>query len=425
MRIPRIQTVATVAFAVLLSAASSIAQVIPRPTELSYEVPNDVLKDDGTGSYSAPHWKDTIGQDGIADQEGEIHFPIAYVRSDSVKVASVKFLVPDAWNGLTGSLVGTGPENDRFTDSVTVQAGEILGEDMTSEDALPDSVRFYGPYQILWSVTFRPTPDELEQLGIYTWQDTLTYPVGITNNRLFCMGAKTSPGLYETVGELSCIAANGKSAPNDIRDEIWNNVFSNSNTGPANPKRKQKDGYNAEDAEKLKYYASTTPGTTLALLMASGNGNCQAWSSFFGHSLALHGISNVGQTIKPNPAIQSFHDYMMIQNWGLLVDRRQSNAYLRSGPDAEVRSTTGKEAQNNEDPASFAKEFATHCVNKIGGEIFDPSYGLRTSNLLGWQNLAVWGVGATSTGMIGFCREALADTVVAEATGPGSATTYN
>lgn len=370
-------------------------QVVPAHYQLSYGDDASVLKDDGSGPYSLLHWWD-VDADGKADSPGEHHFPVSYIRNvDQVTVSSVTFVVPSTWvmsPPLTGTLTSIGPDNDALTKQVTINGSLLTATDMTSPDPLPNTVKFYRPYIIGWSLSFQNMTQEQAQALGYSSADAIgPQLLGNTDNRMYVMGASNTPGLFETVGERTCEAANNESSLDRIRDTIWSGVFSDNNQGPANPKRKDKNGYNFDDGAALVYYGGVN-AINVADLMFSGSGICNAWQDFLDVSFSLHGVQGEKKTVN---AVFPYN-FLLVNNWELRsgAQPQQINPTLYAY--ADLNNLQGAEGQGNEEPPAF---FSIHCINLVDEEIFDPSYGTRKPSLKKWEKAALFCVGSEPGGV--------------------------
>ena len=353
-----------------------------RPKEISFTTPNSVLSDySAHAPYEAPQWKDT-NNDGDASDVGEKRFPVTYMKDAFVVVGSATFVfdqtfaLPNPDSIVSATVFGSGPDNDSFQKDVTTVGHEITVGQMTSSDKLPATVKFYNPYAIAWIL-------DVECLD-YEQHITYTYSLGTTDYRMYVMFASTVE-VYETLGELTCGAADGKSQLSEIQGAIWDTVFS----GPANPRRKPLDGYNAPDNQKLKYRGVSTPDAEdTGELLATGDGICGAWGQFLVDAWGKHGVSSYTVTVVPTSSHVSFIVRNLSLDPGAIPDGQGyynvSNSLLAAD---------GIPGQNMDTPAS--KWFIDHCLVKapsFSNVFFDPSYGEVFPLLDDFAVGAVWGM---------------------------------
>ena len=224
-----------------------------------------------------------------------------------------------------------------------------------------------------------------------TWQEPLveTYQEG-NNGALFGTGF-----LYlETVYNVSCESAKGNSSAEDIISNVWSK-FETRNVARV-------------DGHQLTYYEDDAPDANASSeLIRDGDGICYAWCGFFLDALKIQGIGEIFEvlTIEPIPEYSSnpFSPLLLVNNWQFIPDNLGEGLDLlsasgevttviedrfpythirgwRSNPSGngyqpgyhEVFDENGLPAQGTSDPISF---FNNHALVRIGGKLYDPSYG--------------------------------------------------
>jgi hypothetical protein len=153
-----------------------------------------------------------------------------------------------------------------------------------------------------------------------------------------------------------------------VVDTVWG-AFG-ANNAPANTRR--------VDGLTLQYWgapaSNNTPDDhkTVAELLASGTGKCQAWADLFLAALDVHGVSATLVGVWPA--------------YGNVVVGGNS----RPVDGIEVRASLS--GQNIPNPPIH---FADHALVRFESSIYDPSYGVRvagpdkTANAIGWDLAAI------------------------------------
>jgi hypothetical protein len=345
---------------------------------------HEVTQDSGA-PYTLPiQWWDK-DDDMQANDVGESRHPVAYTRNTLGEVSEVRFKM------LPFTFGASAPTNVRGTDvfgnqyvasgsQITSYSGTeiVVASDMLASGRFPDTVRYLGqdfshPYTIVW---------EMSGDGGLTW-----YPVGESDNRLFLLLANPdgpySTPLYETVGWLSCRAADGLSDENDVFAAIWSEFTD------LDVRRKPKDGENSTDGVQMGYWLTDTPNQTLGGMLADnidpkGDGSCRAWARFLIACGNAHGIGSNMVKVKPDMAVNPRADYLLVKHWvfGSPSSSPPDPLYpyevqlnLATPKDVNSDHDAGISAQHVQYPLPRAKNFGLHYVVKYGSEFYDPSYG--------------------------------------------------
>ena len=271
--------------------------------ELTFLGGHDVNNDDGI-LYEVPSWRDLSG-DGTADQNGENHFPVCYTRGSIVRVAA-SFRVSHIEDGRKVRVVGLANAGLRFESNASVRGARLVIASVQSDHALPDEVRFYDPFRIDWRVSWD---------GGSSWVSA-----GATENRLYATLAEPqSKPLYETLLDIGCRNACGKSDAPSLIGEIWDD-FQKRNADGTLPgvRRKMVDGFNRPDGKWMRYWFEEDNPLNQKVSQQchrlrdmlqpfpekpafNGVGTCQAWTDLFEQTLRAQGITPI-EIVKVNPA---------------------------------------------------------------------------------------------------------------------------
>jgi hypothetical protein len=253
----------------------------------------------------------------------------------------------------------------------------------------PDKVDYYNPFAIRWfwaEVAWLAQPPEP---GDPSWKSA-----GESRGIIYVLHKAPNATLYHTVVNLGSSAAKGKKAASDITEAIWSKFAT---------LRLQR----ADDGEVLKYYwnySSSSFFTETKKLLENADGNCNAWSRLFADVLKAQGLFSSVSIVRlvANPML---YGGFLVNRWSFIAadsfgdypfshtltgpynpdDLRRSFMEAETGPGGEprghkldpgsgVKDEEGIPGQGNPNPASV---FGKHMVVQLGGEWFDPSYGMR------------------------------------------------
>ncbi|MGA2605008.1 MAG: hypothetical protein ABSG14_12340 [Verrucomicrobiia bacterium] len=358
-----------------LSASATVAGLVVSNVSFTGTSEFNILQDNGSGQYSAPHWTPTNSS------------PVGYVANTTGAVTAVFAMVPT--NLACGSSViirGDGPNGlsiPATTCTVVNGAATLNG---TFSNAFPNQVGFLNPLTINWNYsgddgyTFHPAGASANPVYI-----TLTNPVTMT------------PNLYRTVLHLAC-SNPGATTSNVAVANTWA-LFA----GPAN--------VTTWNGQTLYYYepghgfAGTCLDTAQLLTNASHNGQCGAWAHLFIDSVAVNGAAANWVNIAP---VSATDFAFLITNWSFraasfsntppytwklqfatpnmdMVPIPSGNVY------GDLTSLTGTSGQNSTTPAE--KVFNLHFIVCCNGTYYDPSYGVTYEDAADFESKAVTGYG--------------------------------
>ncbi len=343
-----------------------------------------IKKDDGSGDYGTPHWKDA-NDDGDADdpEENDQRYPAAYLRGKHVKL-DLKITVdpPDVlWD--TVRVRGAGSHSYAFQQDTMPTSFEINVASVSSDPALNDWVDCFNPFELHWSVS----PDD----GL-TWIDA-----GRTDNQLYVtLGTPNSGSRFHTLLHNSCRDAAGNNTDSAVIAGIWGD-FTDQVVYRVDPTGRT-------DGTQLTYYNDwMTDHTSTALLLEHADGQCTAWAKFLIDAIGAQGINQQNGYVK----LAATHaGGFLVADWsfptGPGLSRHATFPYLNlpqaidnfCNQDsflwlfAEVTDRTGLPGQGTDSPLSL---FGYHQVVKISGHYYDPSYGEDYAPLADLENQAIHG----------------------------------
>jgi len=347
---------------------------------------HEVLKDDDSGGYSAPHWQDnSTPPNGTGTDPGDRRFPISYTGGSKVK-ATAKFRVkPDPPAGTDVRLRGI---NFSFTlppQPATKSAGFLEYPETEAATALSAGVELVNSMVLTWEVSVNGGKD---------WRRA-----GLTGNRLYKTLANplAKANLYQTVLHLA--TSKGPTTSASVATANTWSLFA----GPANVK--------TWDGRSLFYYKpgfGLTPGACALnsgqlLSSPSGSGQCGSFALLLMDSLGANGIPSAFIGIG-GPADHRF----LVNNWSFSTTQSYASATpaypwkmilseggigmvppLAGDVYGDLTSTAGLPGQNTPTPSE--KVFGSHFIVKQGTDFYDPSYGVTYSGPADFQNKAVAG----------------------------------
>jgi len=281
---------------------------------------------------------------------------------------------------IKGEGLGSGTGNIKFNIPFGIETEStynlLIGEStggFESDVILPNNINVLN-FPIYWKAEVRDSNNaitKVEDAGVTNSKAYITLNTPIPSICPVGANCASHPGgLYESVLNISCSAAKGKSTETDAFNTIWNEV---------------KD-LNLEtlDGRTLKYYGAginTIPpnyshNSTAALLETSDD-RCGMWASFFEDLLKIQGIEGVGKEVfyiaenesrnlKRNPQDpSSTRVYYKVNNYySDIVSLRQRSSIFQGGGDPS--------------PVPFQD----HVVNSYNNKIYDATSGKGAYNNL-------------------------------------------
>lgn len=207
---------------------------------------------------------------------------------------------------------------------------ELVDQDhvATSAGALGEAIDYVPNFEVNWSVSF-------DDGAIWHTAGTTKSPVYVL------LGAPTAgTTLYETVVDIAVKHALGESDALTAINGIWG-YFAGRSVARV-------------DGTELRYDHTQPIQTTMAQLLATGRGQCTAWTELFSTTLTAHGITGATDTTIDNGGRQFQVNPMPAQG-------SQGANYT---PDV----------------------FGNHHVIRLNGAIYDPSYGSWAGSDIAWED---------------------------------------
>jgi hypothetical protein len=340
----------------------------------------NLISDDTTITYDAPHWQDG-NDDGDADDPGERKYPIAYVRNTPPTIAGKIKVKPSGLTSVSGfsaKIKVTGPGNVKIDPPVSATLG-------TNEFELPatasagnfvDEIDYLNPMTLSWEV-------EVNDKG--HWCEA-----GDTTNRTYVtLGVPTTALRQETLFDIGCRNADGETVPADALAAIWGDFTDRSVA--------------RVDSVQLKYWNPRVGSCqTLEAMLADagGNGTCVAWSRLFKTVCDASGIGGTSiiqiESGYRNDGLLTYDDVPTTRGQFLVKDwtfAATGSASVGCAPfthiASEVTDDTGVAGQGSSNPPGA---FFNHFIVAYSGEYYDPSYGSGPfPTQLSWETASIDG----------------------------------
>jgi len=226
-----------------------------------------IAKDDGSGTYPAPHWKDnSTPPDFDSDDVGDYNIPVAFVRNSQITLTADFTIDPPG--GLTDvspvTITGTGSAGGVtfvFTGTAPATGGTVTLTNATAGNLLPNSIQYFNPLTLSWTFTGSDG-------------NPIKCSIPSTNHRIYVLldPPNTSPR-FETLIHLSTTNAQGATSEAAAVPLIWNEFADRV------VRRKPFDGLNGQDNTQLTYWSPVNPAPeplcwTTDGLLKTGVGRC-------------------------------------------------------------------------------------------------------------------------------------------------------
>jgi hypothetical protein len=365
---------------------------MPQPIlkEVGYGDGLDILKDDGTGAFQAPHWKD----------DREVQYPYLYKGGNRITVAEVKFLLPNC--ELEGPFYASGEGSDengfdevQASSEITEEGTVVTATNLYSTiSSLDNETKFFNSFEIQWKLRHGTG----EPVAANTKSATPVY---------VCLeeGSLASNKRFNAVVDLAC-REGGAKTPDEAFEKTWA-IFKSRSVGIKL--------WPSSQVEPCYYYKNTGDGkgTTFndnsrtligppqpddpaggLLLNPKRTGRCEAWAKLLQLTLQVNGAKGNIQLreILPN---DPQYDLLIIKDWTIdpvpewkatiLQFPGTKNEMTPAPQDRRywhlVNDKPGVEGQNSTPPSQ--KAFPNHIVVDYTFEgttttvLCDPSYGKR------------------------------------------------
>lgn len=357
---------------------------------------NIIIYKDTGGSYSGEAWKDDDldGDSDLTDANADSskkYSPIAY-RSTSTMSATAVF---------KPNCLKSSPVNDKdFIIAYDVEAAvkkirfapyssgginnwssptnfNMAGTTVTAANPFHSSpqVGYHSSFELAWEVGFGESG---------TSDDNLLWERSYSEHELYLTYNASTPS-YETVFHIGCTNGNGTIDKSSYISSIWNEYFSSNNV--------QKKGSD----KNLKYWGTQSQAGDYPRgyenLLNLEDGRCGEWNQFFQAVIDVQGFSVSPRVVslvfqKPfSPAVgglSSSASGFLVKNWSFGISSGTGAFPYRRG-EYTAGTNSGKGNPNSQ------PWFWDHVVSDVNGQIYDPSYGLKTNSKSSYQNSAVAG----------------------------------
>lgn len=327
----------------------------------------NIRKDDGSGSYTAPHW-----QTSTATQK-----PVAYTSGNAPKAAAVLTItcstVPDSvWvRGLASDSIDFPAKHVAVATSATTTHNINYPATTGSHVFTAAVVRFFKPFAINWEISF--------DNGV-SW-----HLAGTSNNTLYVTRSApqtetTEYKWFETVFDLSCRNAQYQTSDTGIISHVWNefldHVVLNCN------------------GDSLFYYKiMNSPNVTLSSLLKFRDAECYTFAQLFLASIKIQGVVRTNQYVYITPINNTVCGHtvnrFLVKDWAFGTPSATStcpafpylNTYTTLLPapfnaysftTADVTDQAGIPGSCTINPSSY---FNNHQIVKLDGVYYDACYG--------------------------------------------------
>lgn len=292
--------------------------------ELSYSGAkhSDINKDDGTETYTAPHWFDQ-NLNGKATEKGDKQLVTAFVAGSTIRLAA-KIKISDGANPSGKVMVkADGPGALDLPPTEATIAGTTLTLPATNlGSALEAKVDFYDPMTFTWSVSFD---------GGATYQSA-----GSTRNTVYVtlkdpISVSASP-VFHTVIHLGSKNAKGETTDDGVVSKVWGDF-----SDRVVKRVKLQDGKVVDDLQ-MTYWKAPQPEDTcqsmeLMLKSTNGDGACGAWSELLAKTIRNQGIIGADvYEIKANTTVNHAADGFLVKNW-------KFDRHITTGPNGTSNTT--------------------------------------------------------------------------------------
>jgi alpha-tubulin suppressor-like RCC1 family protein len=329
----------------------------------------ELEKDDGTAVYEAPHWVDLDhNSDATNTAIGERNSPVAFTRNTKPKI-SAAFKTPGLTAGTPIKIRAHGSDGIEIPATAAHVEGDYTSIPLTeSTTPFPDTIKYYNngdstAFTLTWEMSID---------GGSTWIE-----LGVTKHTVYLTLADPQTDMrYETVASIGCRNADGMETESDLVERVWRDFedLRVSRVGTTSAMM-----YWGSWASEVDCDEQTPSCTSAAGLLKNGDGRCGAWMRFLDAALRFQGIEGCKQlkiTTKdiPYKGETLTGDGFYVKNWDV--------------SDLPPVALLGVPAQgeNNDDPHSA---FDDHALVEYAGQLYDPSYGHRYSNLSQWEDASL------------------------------------
>ena len=325
-----------------------------------------------------------------------VSFPACYTRNTNISIIA-KFSVAQAPTEAEQVDIQGDTAGYQWTAAgITVNPGDadVTTALMASNNTLPNTVDFLQNMNIVWQ--FNPAAQGLQPAN------NSTHDIYVT------LGNPNGTPAYWTLLHISCVAAQGDNAANNVVASVFTPFTGLHGVTGANPRLVRK----TKAPAPLKYWGKPAPaqgGTASFLGEVGGCGACGAWARLLIDMWKAHGITTgefiqVRHTNYPNEGF-------LVKNWAFHANPVSThNTYTHSEGNA---GTLNRSLVNYCDPrdglpgqniANPPPSFQNHFIvwYPATGTYYDPSYGSVANSRKAWETAAIDGLWENTGGRAGW-----------------------
>ena len=350
-----------------LSASATVVGWVVSNVSFTGSSEFNVLQDNGSGPYSAPHWTPTNSS------------PVLYVANTTGAVTAV-FAVAAPTNFACSQLYVRGDGSGGLNIPATTCTVAGVTATLTANFAAPfaNQVGFLNPLTINWKCSG-------DGINFYD-AGSSTNPVYVT------LTNPATANLFRTVVHLAC-SNPGATTSNTAVANTWA-LFAGRNV-------------TTWGGTNLIYYQAgiswANNVTNVAGLLSTGNGQCNAWRELLESAWLANGVNSEMATVSTvvNPGSRIF----LVKNWVfgtptltndppfnyLFLLNASNGSMVGVGNYGDLQNGSGAPGQNSATPAE--KAFGYHFIQKLNNTYYDPSYGTNYTGAADFQTTAVAGYG--------------------------------
>ena len=321
----------------------------------------------GVTNYTAPQW----------NPDAHKAYPVLYVSGSTPTVAAT-FQLPTPVEQLQPvQAEGIGIDGFKVSPTKLTQSGDQLSlSNLEMSQSFASKVQYFQDFTIDWKLSYDGGKD---------WID-----VGTSDNPFYVTAAAPKPdpitgGLYLTVVNSEVTHTQGLTSGDTsaIVNQTWS-LFT---------------GLNVTNyaGQPLHYYQNpNTQNTTVAQLLATGDGQCSTWTGLFLDMLLVNGVNPPDDYVTVTPAAgPPFVDDkgFLVKNWVFVGSGTSGNAlypYVNTATIDEVQPAKAGNLAGQNNPQPIAT-FNNHQVAFINGTYYDPSYGVTYNSLLQMEQNTISG----------------------------------
>ena len=333
---------------------------------------HELIKDDISVTYSAPHWVDKDGNGNPTDTaDGEKDYSVAYTRNTKPSIGA-KFSIHGLPNNLAIKLRAKGSDGIEIPETAAQINGNDVSLPITSSSTnWPNTIKFYDrsdpnkAFEIDWEI----------RVGDGNWAQVAT-----TRHQVYLtLDDPTTTLRQETLFFLGSKNADGQNDDKIAFTKIWSDFTDLDVRNVSGLKIKYWEAKAIQDAGNPNLGPYSTE-----YLLKNNDGACGAWGRF------LRDISNI-QGIAAKRASLEMKQLTFDPGDGYGVKANDPVSFYVKDWKIEnmfpVRLSHTPGQSNTSPPDVFSS--LGHCVSHFDGKIYDPSYGKSYPDAKSWAHGSV------------------------------------